>query len=182
MIALSRHSDWPHAPAHRMTDAGAYIVTAGTLNKICYFKAPALLDLVLDYLFSISAEFGWALQAWAVLANHYHFVALTSAEPDSLSRLLAKLHGVVSREVNRVHGTPGRQVWFQYWDSHITYERSYLARLNYVHYNPVRHGIVKRATDYPWCSAAWFERTAKPSFVRVVRGFKTDRVRVVDDF
>lgn len=33
-------------------------------------------------------------------------------------------------------------------------ERHYLATLNYVHHNPVRHGYVARWTDWPWSSAA----------------------------
>ena len=35
--------------------------------------------------------------------------------------------------------------------------KSYLARLNYVHQNPVKHGLVRVANQYRWCSAAWLE-------------------------
>ncbi len=75
-----------------------------------------------------------------------------------------------------------RKVWFQYWDSRITFERSYLARLNYVHYNPVKHGVTANATNYPWCSAAWFDQNAPTSFVKTVKSFKTDKLKVPDDF
>ena len=64
----------------------------------------------------------------------------------------------------------------------MTFEKSYLARLNYVHQNPVKHGLVPVATQYRWCSASWFERTAAPAQVRTVYRFKTDKVRVLDDF
>jgi putative transposase len=78
--------------------------------------------------------------------------------------------------------TPGRKVWFQYWDSVITYQASYLARLNYVHYNPVHHGIAGDAAGYPWCSAGWFQESAEPVFYQSVREIKTDRLKVMDDF
>jgi putative transposase len=58
----------------------------------------------------------------------------------------------------------------------------YLARLNYVHQNPVRHGLVPVANQYPWCSAAWFERTASEAMVKSIYLFKIDQVRVMDDF
>jgi putative transposase len=77
---------------------------------------------------------------------------------------------------------PGRQVWHNFWDTKLTYEKSYRARLNYVHQNPVKHGLVSVASHYPWCSAAWFERTATPAQVKTIYAFKTNRLKVCDDF
>jgi putative transposase len=73
-------------------------------------------------------------------------------------------------------------VWHNFFDVPLTFERSYFARLNYVHQNAVKHGLVALASRYRWCSAAWFERVATPAQVQTVYRFKTDRVRVVDDF
>ena len=71
---------------------------------------------------------------------------------------------------------------YQFWDSRLTYQASWLARLNYVHHNAVHHGLVHVAADYPWCSARWFETNARESFVKSVYSFKTDRLNVMDDF
>ena len=57
-----------------------------------------------------------------------------------------------------------------------------LARLNYVHQNAVKHKLVTVANQYPWCSAAWFERVATPAQVKTIYEFKIDRVKVEDDF
>ena len=76
----------------------------------------------------------------------------------------------------------GRTVWFNFWDTKLTYERSYFARLNYVHQNPVKHGLVSMANQYPWCSAAWFERTASPAAVKTIYGLKTDYLEIYDSF
>jgi len=73
-------------------------------------------------------------------------------------------------------------MWFQYFDSHITYPASYYTRLKYVHYNPAHHGLVQQAVNYRWCSASWFEQKADPVFYKTIQQFKTDRVNVVDDF
>jgi putative transposase len=56
------------------------------------------------------------------------------------------------------------------------------ARLNYVHQNPVKHGLVQVANQYPWCSASWFETNARSGFVQSVYSFKIDRLNVPDDF
>ena len=174
--------DWPHAPVHLLNQQGTYIVTSGTYLKQHFFAAPERLALLQDSLLSMAKEYEWQLQAWAVFANHYHFVGFSPPDASRLKTMLSKLHTITAREVNHKDGERGRRVWFQYWDSSITYQRSYLARLNYVHQNPVHHDVVKVASQYPWCSAAWFERAADPAFQRLVGSFKTDRLKIVDDF
>ena len=79
-------------------------------------------------------------------------------------------------------GTPGRKVWHNFFETKLTHEKSYLARLGYVHRNAVRHGLVRVAADYPWCSANWFERTATKAQVATIYRFKTDRVQVPDEY
>ena len=158
------------------------MVTAGTYHKYPFLNSAARLDLVLDLLLNCAREFGSQLQAWAVLINHYHFVALSPDDPQNLKFMLGKLHGAIACELNARDGTPVRKVFYQYWDTHITFQRSYLARLNYVHQNAVHHGIVRKASEYRWCSAPWFERSARPAFVKSVYRFRTDRVKVDDDF
>jgi putative transposase len=64
----------------------------------------------------------------------------------------------------------------------LTYQNSYLARLNYVHQNPVKHRLVPVANQYPWCSAAWFEREASAATVKSIYRFNLDKVQVLDDF
>jgi putative transposase len=173
---------WHHSPLHQLTEAGAYIVTAGTYDKQRLLSPNEKLSFFQTTLLELADLHHWSLQAWAVLSNHYHFVALAGEGADSLRTLVRHQHSVTARELNRRDGTPGRRVWFQYWETHLTFERSYYARLNYVHNNAVHHGIVEAASAYPWCSAAWFEQNAKPAFHRMIMGFKTDRLNVPDDF
>jgi putative transposase len=174
---------WPHAPVHLLSESGTYCVTAGTYRKQFFFNDTLRLDVLQRGLLSVCADFGWQLEAWCVFPNHYHFVAHSpEGGADSLSSMLKKLHGKLAIWVNRLDEAPGRQVWHNFWDTRLTYEKSYLARLNYVHANAVHHGLVLIANQYPWCSAAWFERTATPAQVKTIYGMKTDSVRVMDDF
>jgi putative transposase len=66
--------------------------------------------------------------------------------------------------------------------SHLTFERSYLARLNYVHENAVHHGIVARAENYRWCSAKWFLDRVSRAHYESVRRFGSERLNVPDEF
>jgi putative transposase len=132
--------------------------------------------------FSMPMNLAGTCGAWAVLANPYHFVAASPTEARTLRKFLGKLHMKTAGQLNLWDNKSGRKVWFQFWDSHITYERSYLARLNYVHQNPVRHGVVAVAEQYKWCSAKWFSQNAPPAFVKTIRGFKIDQLNVPDNF
>lgn len=174
--------DWPHAPVHRLADNAVYFVTASTLHKTHLFNSPQKRDLLDRLLLSFAKEHGWQLEAWAVFANHYHIVARGNHDSQNLGEFLHRLHGVSSRDLNQLDGLEGRQVWFNFRDTKLTIQHSYLARLNYVHQNAVKHKLVAVASQYPWCSAAWFERVASPAQVKTIYGLKIDRVKVEDDF
>lgn len=176
---------WPHAPTHLLRAGGTFFVTASTLDRVHHFRGPERLAVLHRGLLTLARDFGWHLEAWAVFSNHYHFVAHSpteASEATSLSAMLRMLHTRTGGWLNRLDQTPGRQVWFNYRDTRLTHQRSYFARLNYVHQNPVKHGLVPVANQYPWGSAAWFERTASPAQVRSIYRFKTDRVSVPDEF
>jgi putative transposase len=175
-------NDWPHAPVHRLADYAMYFVTASTLHKQHFFGTPAKRDLLERLLLSFAKQFGWQLEAWAVFANHYHIVARGNPGSKNLGEFLHDLHGVSARDLNKLDGADGRQVWFNFRDTKLTIQHSYLARLNYIHQNAMKHKLVAVANQYPWCSAAWFERVASPAQVKTIYGFKIDRVNVEDDF
>jgi putative transposase len=174
--------DWPHAPLHRLSENGTYMVTTGTYKKMHLFADSQRLTLLEDALLSTAANYGWQLEAWAVFSNHYHFVGHTFSSPSRLKEFLTALHANTARELNQLDGVKNRQVWHNYWDKQLTFEKSYLARLNYVHQNAVKHRLVPVANQYRWCSAAWFERTARPAQVKTIYGFKVDALKVTDDF
>lgn len=179
----SAHSlNWPNAPVHRLEGKGTFIVTAGTYQKQHRFRDADRLDYLQSELLSKAKQYHWHIEAWAIFSNHYHFVGHALEDAKSLKPFLTHLHADTAREINRLDDVTERQVWFNFWDTELTYERSYLARLNYVHHNPVKHGIVPVANQYHWGSAAWFERTASPAQVKTIYSFKTDKVNVIDDF
>ena len=173
--------NWPHSPAHHLQYPGTYIITAGTYKHIPIFRGCERLTRLTNHILELAERYRWSLQAWAVFPNHYHLVGSSQA-PESLRSFLRHLHSITAIEANKLDESPSRQVWFEFWDTRITFLRSYLSRLNYVHQNAVRHGLVRVASQYPWCSAGWFERKAARSFYRTVRSFGTEKLDIPDDF
>ena len=64
-------------------------------------------------LFQFADKYEWDLQAWAVMSNHYHFVAISKGDPKNLTRMIGHLHTLSAKEVNLRDNMPGRKVWFQ---------------------------------------------------------------------
>jgi REP-associated tyrosine transposase len=172
--------DWPHAPIHRLGSDGIYMVTGATLYKHHFFVGSERLEMLEDSLLTLAKQYEWQLEAWAVFANHYHLVGRGNGDARDLGVFLTHLHADTARKLNELDDSAGRQVWYNFWDTKLTFERSYLARLNYVHQNPVKHGLVLVANQYPWCSARWFERTASPASVKTIYSFKTDKLKIDD--
>jgi|SRR5271156_161127 len=172
---------WPHSPIHRLSQAGAYMATAGTYQKQSHFHGAERLTFLTSTLLNLAHHYGLALQAWAVFPNHYHFIAEAKNSED-LAKLIKHLHTATAAEVNRRDALAGRKVWFQFWDSHITFQRSLYTRLNYVHQNPVHHRLVRQASLYPWCSAGWFERESDRAFFKTVSSFRHNTLKIPDDF
>jgi len=158
------------------------MVTSGTYLKEPFFHSPERLEFLCGSLLDFAEHYGWQLQAWAVFANHYHFVALSPSEAATLRTLIRHLHSVSAKEMNRRDGRPGRKIWFEYWETRLSFQRSYLARLSYVHYNAVHDGLARVPSAYRWCSAGWFERRASPAFYKTVMSFPCERVNVPDDY
>ena len=173
--------DWPHAPIHRFGDGGIYFVTGATLDRQHLFRTPGALDSLQQLLFEKANEHRVSLQAWSLFPNHYHLV-VTSDEGTRVKKMLTRVHVESAIAINRCHDKPGRRVWYQFRDTQLTYERSWLARLKYTHENAVHHRVVANAMNYRWCSASWFAAHATPAFVETVKRMKVDRLCVDDEY
>src|SRR5512140_422734 len=85
LIPMRPTIPWPHAPTHQLSNRGTYFVTAGTYLKAHYFYAPQRFDVLHRGLLSVTRDFSWDLEAWAVFSNHYHFVAHSPANEEDVT-------------------------------------------------------------------------------------------------
>lgn len=106
------------------------------------------------------AELPFDIMACVVLPDHIHAIwALPSGDDDFSTRWkqiktrFTKAVGAVRpRSASKVaKGEAG--IWQRrFWDHHIRNQADYDAHLRYCWVNPVRHGLVKRAVDWPYSS------------------------------
>ena len=97
------------------------------------------------------------IHAWVVLPDHLHcLIQLPEDDTDFILRLRlikANFSKALPRTewLSAVRQRRGeRGVWQRrFWEHLIHSEADYRAHMDYVHINPVKHGLVKRVADWP---------------------------------
>ena len=109
-------------------------------------------EAYLSWLKEYCEKFGVEILAYCLMTNHIHLVAVPSAD-DGLQRVLKPLHMRYAQRINRSRGWKGHLWQGRFFSSPL--DEAYLwAAVRYVECNPVRAGMVSRAEDYRWSSAA----------------------------
>ncbi len=177
---------WPHAPPHWVFSPGHYFITASTYHRESLLSTDEKRDVVQGIMLDSAASHGWQMRAWVILSNHYHMLVHSpEVGGESLGIWLCDFHRTTAGKVNEIDKSPRRRVWMNYRDSlisHQSHQTSYLERLNYIHQNPVKHGLVATAEQYPWSSYRWFITHASSGLAQSVSRFGSDHLNVWDDF
>ena len=100
------------------------------------------------------------VNAIVILPDHLHCVwTLPPGDCDFSTRWrrikAAFSHAIAPRESpSRSRTRKGeREIWQRrFWEHCIRDAEDYAAHMNYTHYNPVKHGYVKRVADWPYSS------------------------------
>jgi putative transposase len=144
-----------HAPLHPVRDQPFYLLTVACYEHLSHMRAQDRRVQVLDALFEQFNLNGIEIRAWVVLPNHYHLLANVTSF-DALGGLFRRVHGPTSRHWNQEDDRPGRRVWYRFTDRAIRSPRHYATTLNYIHYNPVKHGWAKSPYDWQESSVYWY--------------------------
>jgi putative transposase len=155
-----------HGPPHPYRGAGWYLITAANYEHVHVMSHPDRLTAFEDRLLTDLTDAGAEIGGWVILTNHYHFLVGVESL-DQVSATLQHLHGSTSRQGNTDDGLTGqRKVWYRFRDRCIRDERQYYHGLNYVHYNPVKHGYVDAPYDWPWSSVHLYYDTCGKAWLR----------------
>ena len=109
-------------------------------------------EAYLAWLQEYCEKFEVEILAYCLMTNHVHLVAVPATD-DGLQRVLKPLHMRYAQRINRTKGWKGHLWQGRFFSSPL--DEAYLwAAVRYVERNPVRAGMVPRAEDYRWSSAA----------------------------
>lgn len=91
----------------------------------------------------------WIVGHYVILPDHLHlFCAPNRFEPRSIQNWVAFWKSLASRRWPRPEEQPVWQI--DCWDRQLRSGDSYSAKWAYVRENPIRHGLCKQVTDWPY--------------------------------
>lgn len=137
-------------PPHLFRANAIYLITASTYQKEPIIYPDDRKALWQDAFLMAAKLYDWVVIAWVVLNNHYHTLVEAPDNPLNLSKFIGSYHQFTARQWNDADGTPGRKVWWNYWDTCIRTEKDFQNRLHYVFWNPVKHGLAETPEAYPF--------------------------------
>ena len=156
------YKTYEHNPPHLFQSNAKYFITGASYKHVHYMKSDEAKDIFLNYLFKSFEHYNWKIEDWVVLDNHYHLMANAPENAETLAQVINNVHrfsssGIKSLEcINCVDAVPtqsahsiDKKIFHNYWDTCITYENSYYARLHYLWYNPVHPVKYRRKRDSP---------------------------------
>ncbi|NCO43155.1 MAG: hypothetical protein GW911_07525 [Armatimonadetes bacterium] len=137
----------PTHPPHVLLDDSWYMISTRTWRRTPHLGQPHRRDEFLQKVSALCSEFQYHLYTWAVLFDHYHLILKTRVGA-SLPTFMRRLHAGLATGFNREDGAAGRKVWHNYWDTCVRSEADFWTRVNYVHYNPVKHGYAPSMAEW----------------------------------
>lgn len=138
---------------------GTYFFTVNLLHRRADLLV-ARIDALREAVRRVRAIRPLHVDAWTVLPDHMHCVwTLPPGDADFPGRWRAikmafskAIAGGEERSVVMARRTE-RGVWQRrYWEHTIRDDRDYAAHVDYTHFNPVKHGLVAQAADWPYSS------------------------------
>ncbi len=135
----------------------------------CVLVKPEIAACIADTWFRFDGK-RYRLLEWVIMPNHCH-VLIEPFKNIPLAKIVLSWKNYTARFINTYSGRPGTvffpqsvsegrkaghgNVWQRdYWDRFIRDERHFAAVRTYINENPVKAGLVAKAENWPWGSAA----------------------------
>lgn len=129
------------------------------ITLVTYRRKPILIeniDLIRESFASVSQFYKFELPAWVYMPDHFH--AIIYPEDNTLSDIVRRFKQKFSG-LNRIrHSLSKGRIWqYRFWDHVIRSQDDFNRHLDYIHYNPVKHGLTINPFEYEFSSINNFD-------------------------
>ncbi len=147
------------------THGGTFFFTTNLANRRSRYLVENV-DVLRQVIRKVKINYPFRILAMVVLPDHLHTLwQLPDGESNyperwaliksGFSRTLSKTEPInESRRLKRERGFWQRR----YWEHQIRDENDLARHVDYIHYNPVKHGYVSNPVDWPYSSIHWYIR------------------------
>jgi putative transposase len=154
----------------------AHFVTYSCHQRLPLLSKDRSCQWVVDAIDKARVKLDFDLWAYVIMPEHVHLLIHPRRETYSMRGILAALKRPVSGQgkrsllatnnavwLARLTVTKGRKKVFRFWlpgggyDENLCSDRPIHEVIDYIHANPVRHGLADNPLDWRWSSARFWE-------------------------
>ncbi|TDA66208.1 MAG: hypothetical protein D9V45_04535 [Chloroflexi bacterium] len=161
---------------YRIVDGvGVYFITFTIVDWLPVFVDETPITTLIDSLKYCIAHKNLRVNAYVIMPNHFHAIVFDAAfDPLNLKRALTGFRKFSGRQLSDYVGfryssaissvlkndelkDRERRFWQSGWHAEGIYSESFLEqKVNYLHWNPCRKGLVRSPQDWRYSSAAYW--------------------------
>jgi putative transposase len=160
----------PNNLQRRYGQKDLHFITCSCYRRLPLFRSVRVRNLFLRILNELREQYGFAVVGYVIMPEHVHLL-ISEPQKGTPSTVMQVLKQRVSREVRRRRrkAAPAGQLRLgfgespaplpQFWqrrfhDFNVWSAKKRSEKLEYMHWNPVKRGLVARSNDWAWSSAA----------------------------
>lgn len=96
-------------------------------------------------------QYGFLLTAWVFLPDHWHVIVFPQ-HPLTISEAMESIKVSSTKRINRAREELGVLWQGRFFDRALRTVKEYREKVEYIHLNPVKAGLVSRPEDWAWSS------------------------------
>jgi putative transposase len=150
---------------------GARFLTFSCFQRLPLFGNDAIKNLFVEHLERSRRQHRYRLIAWVIMPEHVHLILVPDLPTSPITVILQNLKADFARAViarwkeldapvlHRLRTSAGQVRFWQHgggYDRNVRDEAEYFQKIDYIHGNPVKRGLVENSLDWPWSSARWY--------------------------
>ena len=143
-------------------EGGYYFFTLVTYQRIKLFRDECARRCLREAIEKTQSLRPFNIVAFCLLFDHLHCIWKLPENDSDYSKRWSSIKGQFSKEYSKLSGQRKRVplsrarkgevcIWQRrFWEHQIRDENDLQRHVDYVHYNPVKHGFVQQVEEWPW--------------------------------
>jgi putative transposase len=138
-------------PYRGTTGDSTYFVTASTFQKKALFQSERMATLFIETLLEYRNQGKYQLHEYVLMPDHFHLLITPIV---TLEKAVQFIKGGFSFRLGKMFGVGGNIWQSSFYDRRVRDAVEYESFRKYIHWNPVKRGMVSSPEQYAHCSAA----------------------------
>lgn len=127
--------------------SGYYHVMSQGINKEYIFQKKSYIEKYKELMLEKSKDLDISILSYCIMNNHVH-ILINANKISNLSKYMQRLNTTYSNFYNKINKRVGYVFRDRFLSQEILSEKQLFCCIRYIHYNPVKAGIVKFVSDY----------------------------------